>query len=478
MARSSTDAPDSPSASPGGGKPGTSSGGGQHPPGLSQSFAGPAAGKGTGMLPDAMDAMTEHLKQSGERLSATASKLRSQTVSPEAYGLVGTGVSGKTNESISNAADTTQNAADCAEDAGAAVKASKETTQLHDDKSAGKLREIGPDTDVRPHPSEPASTGPQGHRGPGPDLRDSQNGDFAVGGNGKAYADEATIGRYADELSRRTRITLEAGDKLEGTSKREIRPVYKDRESVPPHRDPDREPIAGESADTRQAKLDRYHDSLDRSMQEIFDKQIEVRKAFKDAEGKWFPAESPEKSVTADHARSVFDMANKKMGSAWATKNGSFLMNEKSISADDYNRVFDRMIQDHGKFVDAEKRATADGLTMTMPNDCRGAAEQIIGGNAAELSKVNDNPAVGDNYYKKFAEDSGWDAHYGSVVAKDGNTDLSFETAADVTVPANDGKSFGYFEMYTRDGKPEESFGGIVDQKNEEYKGRKARVVS
>lgn len=474
MARSSTDAPDSHSDSPDGGKPGTSSGSGQQPPGLSQSFAGPAAGKGTGMLPDAMDAMTEHLKQSGERLSATASKLRSQTVSAEAYGLVGTGVSGKTNESITNAADTTQSAADGAKDAGAAVKAAKETTQLHDDKSAGKLREIDPDTDVRPHPSEPASTGPQGHREDPPAKKVSDNERFEVGANGKAYADKATIDRYADELSRKSRITLEAGKELPGTSKHEIRPVFKSKDDVPPNLNHRYEPIAGESEQQRGEKLREFHKSLDDSMSDIMKKQLEVHSSFQDEKGKLFA--NPEKAVADKHGTEVLNLAREKMGPAWMSEKHPHVFTGNPLTEGQYQKLFAEMSQDHGAALDAERRATADELRMTMPNDCKQGASQLTGQDPADMSTVKADPDVGQNYYKDLKGiDGGWGNHYATVVAKDGNSDLAFETAADVTRQREESKSYGYFELYQRDGEGGRgSFDQVIGDKNEEYKERKS----
>ncbi|WP_406690086.1 hypothetical protein REH65_29770 [Saccharopolyspora sp. ID03-671] len=478
MARSSTDAPgssgDAGGGAPGGGRPGSSSGGGQQPPGLSQSFSGPAPGKGTGMLPDAMDAMTEHLNRTGDRLSAIGSKLGSQTVSTEAYGLVGSGVSGSTNQAITKAADTTRGAAGGSKDAGAAVRASKETAQLHDDNSAARLRDIDPDTDVQPGRAEPASTGPQGNDGPR--LRESQNGEFGVAGN-KAYADKATIERYAARLAPNSRITLEAGKPLDGTFKHEIVPVFKSAEDVPRPLKAEHEPIAGESEQQRAEKLAAFHKSLDNSMADIVKKQGEIHASFQEANARIFPGESAEKVVADKHKDAAMNLAQQKMGMPWIAAHHEEMFGTKPPTEKQYQAMFSDMVVGHGATLDAERRATTDGLRMTMPNDCKQGAMQLTGRDAAELSSVNNDPQPGQNYYKNFSDKTGWENHFATVVGKDGNSDLTFETAADFSREQESSKTYGYFEMYERNGPDGQgSFDSEITAANDRYAERKTKA--
>lgn len=156
------------------------------------------------------------------------------------------------------------------------------------------------------------------------------------------------------------------------------------------------------------------------------------------------------------------------------TEKHPFLFRSEPPTEGQYQKLFSDMSQDHGATLEAERRATADELRMTMPNDCKQGASQLTGQNAVELSTVKDNPDVGQNYYKNFAQKEGWENHFATVVAKDGNSDLAFETAADFGKQREEGKGYGFFELYQRNGEGGAgSFDEVIDKKNEEYADRK-----
>lgn len=313
-------------------------------------------------------------------------------------------------------------------------------------------------------------------------IRMSDNGNIAkVGGrDGKAYATKETIDDAANGLEGRenSKITVEMGPPLvPGSELREVRPVYK--EGVLSTEDARFQPVAGESGAQRRSKFDDYRDSLSNpgDIQEIVKVWVAVDKTLstlKENDGSLLgslrkPSSNADTRALREHISAVSRLMSSR--EALFQKKHATILATMKIEEGGLKPLL-KEIMENAKTAYREELTAVDALgaqqlPISLPNDCGGATTRIIANDKHSNPSYTD-PNIGENFYKSLGGGSGWGNHYATVVLKDGNTDVTFEAAADFKAKLEESKFHGFFELY-RQGHPDLSFGSVMETKAGEY---------
>ncbi|MFE9821310.1 hypothetical protein ACFYSH_03890 [Streptomyces sp. NPDC005791] len=303
----------------------------------------------------------------------------------------------------------------------------------------------------------------------------SANGLIALRDRRTAYADAALIQRAAAELDAQERvaITLEPGDTVTVGDRtlHQVLPVYKSedraRSSVTAAGqdagDAAFEPVRGDTAEMRTGKRDAYLQHVGRApkLAPIVMLTEEIHKA----EGKGAGAAS----LVNDLYGRANGLANSVMGGGWLLQqfsDSTFPTGQTLASA---KELLKRVSADYLNGLNSveAREAEVETLMISIPNDCQGTAQQLIGRPPGGLGTVRDNPAVGENHYINLSNRQGgaWQNHFAAVLLRDGADSLSYETAADSYANMQWGKSLGYFALYGAAGT-EQSFAHVIGQEN------------
>ncbi|MFB8090372.1 hypothetical protein [Streptomyces sp. NPDC055992] len=279
--------------------------------------------------------------------------------------------------------------------------------------------------------------------------RISQNGRIAVSGRQEAFAEAELIASANAVLaaSEQVRIRLEAGREVVvgGRVLHRVLPVFASREAAEAARaNSEHEPLAGESAQDRAAKLDSYRRSVVQPPAALGLLLQDVARLA----GRGRPSEG---SVNGVHQR-LLALAMENQGATWAAANVPV---NPLLDPVDYLKTAGRLI---GVIVmeyagSREPERVMQDLLITMPNDCQAAAQRLLGTRMGELQQAGAEPAVGQNHYVNLSDAPGrWNNHFGAVIMRDGDDTLTFEAAADSTSRIGEGKSLGYFALYGKQG--------------------------
>ncbi|MFE9859373.1 hypothetical protein [Streptomyces sp. NPDC005780] len=277
----------------------------------------------------------------------------------------------------------------------------------------------------------------------------SQNGMIAVSGRQEAYADAQLIEAASGALaaSERVRIRLEAGRSvvIAGRTLHRVLPVFASTaEAEAAQANSEHEPIAGESAEARGAKLDSYRRSVVQPPAALGLLLQDVARLA----GKGRPSDA---NVNGVHQR-LLALALESLGPEWAAVQ---VPRDPLLDPVDYlktaGQVIAAIVIEYPGSREPE-RAMQD-LLISMPNDCQAAAQRLLGTRMGELQQAPAEPAVGQNHYVNLSGASGrWNNHFGAVIMRDGDDTLTFEAAADSATPISNGKSLGYFALYGKHG--------------------------
>ncbi|MFI6965767.1 hypothetical protein [Streptomyces sp. NPDC050255] len=280
----------------------------------------------------------------------------------------------------------------------------------------------------------------------------SQNGMIAVSGRQEAYADAELIAGASGVLaaSAGVRIRLEAGRSvvIAGRVLHRVLPVFASTAAAEAARaNSEHEPIAGESAEVRGAKLDSYRQSVVQLPTAIGLLLQDVARLA----GKGRPSDA---NVNGVHQR-LLALAMENQGAEWAAENVPL---NPLLDPVEYLKTAGRLI---GAIAieyagSREPESVMQDLLITMPNDCQAAAQRLLGTRMGELQQARAEPAVGQNHYVNLSDAPGrWNNHFGAVIMRDGDDTLTFEAAADSTSRISNGKSLGYFALYGKHGTPQ-----------------------
>ncbi|MFC8538165.1 hypothetical protein ACFUJY_30220 [Streptomyces sp. NPDC057249] len=279
--------------------------------------------------------------------------------------------------------------------------------------------------------------------------RISQNGRIAVSGRQEAFAEAGLFesANTALAASEQVRIRLEPGREVVvgGRVLRRVLPVFASREAAEAAQaNSEHEPLAGESAQVRGAKLDSYRQSV---VQPPAALGVLLRDIARLAGG----GRPSDGSVNGVHQR-LLALALDNQGAARAAEHVPV---NPLLDPVDYLKTAGRLI---GEIVleyagSREPERVMQDLLITMPNDCQAAAQRLLGTRTGELQQAGAEPAVGQNHYVNLSDMSGrWNNHFGAVIMRDGDDTLTFEAAADSSSRISEGKSLGYFALYGKHG--------------------------
>ena len=325
----------------------------------------------------------------------------------------------------------------------------------------------------------------------------SDGGHLAVTGRQEAYASDDKIEEANGALvASAASVTLEKGaplapadpahwhDAFGDRALHRVTPVYK---AGAPAEKTQHEPVSGDSGAARTHKLAAYKASLSQGIGDIGALYGEIGTVWHEAEanhGGFLGSMRHDPPGTLVHGRftgRIVALITSTVGAAWAAHETAIpVLNPKSsaeLTLKHYSNLLSALMSALTTKIAtdlADEKALRE-LLISLPNDCKQAAMLITGKDAASLSTVKENPAVGDNYFKSFDTNYGWRTHYASVIAKDsagGNTDnLTFEAAADNQAKVEKGKSLGYFELYGTE-IPQQTFEHQILEKQAAYIGR------
>ena len=291
--------------------------------------------------------------------------------------------------------------------------------------------------------------------------RISDNGSIAAAGRQEAYADAELIDRANRELAgeARIRVRLERGPqvRISGRVLHRVLPVLASREAANwPGADQSHEPVLGDSAQTRDEKLAAYKNSL-RALPAEHGELLATAL-------RMTTRTNSNQEIDALH-QNLLSLSNSEMGAQWAADHVP--LNPRTVSnfAQVAATVLSQLVIDRDGTRQPEQLLTA--LLITLPNDCQAAAERLIGTPANGLALPRANPTVGENHYVNLRDvDEGrWQNHFASVIMRDGDDSLTYETAADSSNALSEGKSLGYFALYGAQGT-QQSFDSEIRQQN------------
>ncbi|MFF7342160.1 hypothetical protein ACFZAT_33260 [Streptomyces sp. NPDC008163] len=279
--------------------------------------------------------------------------------------------------------------------------------------------------------------------------RISENGRIAVSGRQDAFVEAELIASANAVLaaSEQVRIRLEAGREVVvgGRVLHRVLPVFASREAADAAQtNSDHEPLAGESAQDREAKLESYRRSV---VQPPAALGVLLQDIARLASG----GRPSDRNINDVHQR-LLALAMENQGATWAAANVPL---NPLLDPVDYLKTAGRLI---GVIVmeyadSREPERVMQDLLITMPNDCQAAAQRLLGTRTGELQQAPAEPAVGQNHYVNLSDAPGrWNNHFGAVIMRDGDDTLTFEAAADSTSRISEGKSLGYFALYGKHG--------------------------
>ena len=102
----------------------------------------------------------------------------------------------------------------------------------------------------------------------------------------------------------------------------------------------------------------------------------------------------------------------------------------------------------YSQFIDSEIAAKDK---IALPTDCAAVVREIVSnGKTVENDRLDDNPDIGSNYYTELPENAsnvGWNFHWGGVVLKDGDDNVTLESAGGTSIGSM-GKNTWWFQMY------------------------------
>lgn len=313
----------------------------------------------------------------------------------------------------------------------------------------------------------------------------SAHGGIAIRGRYEAYADADMITAAAHSLDAQDQvpITLERGAAVQAGERTLYRvlPVYKDAARAAAAvraagRNPEgagHEPVAGDSAAQRGDKRAAYLRSLT-DPPEVRQLVALTRRIVTALQARAEP-----RSSTVDGLRSeAMKLAVATMGGGWVAARFPYPERTGREGLTDLAVIMPGLTADFLAGLPAveNQEAQVQELLITLPNDCKAAAAQLIGTPpAGGLSVRRDAPAVGENHFVDLtgAAADGWANHFAAVILRDGPDSLTYETAADRTSALQQGKSLGYFELYGRAGT-DRSFDQVIGAKNQAYASRSA----
>ncbi|MEU8785751.1 hypothetical protein [Streptomyces sp. NPDC048637] len=314
----------------------------------------------------------------------------------------------------------------------------------------------------------------------------SAHGGIAIRGRYEAYADADMITAAAHSLDAQDQvpITLERGAAVQVGERTLYRvlPVYKDAGRAAAAvraagRNPQgagHEPVAGDSAAQRDDKRAAYLRSLT-DPPEVRQLVALTQRIVAALQGRAEP-----RSSTVDGLRSeAMKLAVATMGGGWVAARFPYPERTGREGLTDLAVIMPSLTADFLAGLPAveNQEAQVHELLITLPNDCKAAAAQLIGTPPnGGLSVRRDAPAVGENHFVDLtgAAPDGWANHFAAVILRDGSDSLTYESAADRTSALQQGKSLGYFELYGRAGT-DQSFDQVIGAKNQAYAERAAQ---
>ncbi|MEU5209293.1 hypothetical protein [Streptomyces sp. NPDC020742] len=313
----------------------------------------------------------------------------------------------------------------------------------------------------------------------------SAHGGIALRGRHEAYADADMIADAAHRLNAQDQvpITLERGAAVQVGERTLYRvlPVYKDADLAAAAvraagRHPQgaaHEPVAGDTAEQRNDKRAAYLRSL------TDPPEVKQLVALTQRIVTALRSRAEPRSSTVDGLRSeAMKLAVATMGGGWVAARFPYPERPGREGLADLAVIMPSLTSDFLAGLPAveDQEATVHELLITLPNDCKAAAAQLIGTPPnGGLSVRRDAPAVGENHFVDLtgAAADGWANHFAAVLLRDGPDSLTYETAADRTSALQQGKSLGYFELYGPAGT-DQSFDAIIGGKNRAYAARSA----
>ncbi|MFH8572643.1 hypothetical protein [Streptomyces sp. NPDC017993] len=313
----------------------------------------------------------------------------------------------------------------------------------------------------------------------------SASGCIAIRGRYEAYADADMITAAARGLDaqHRVAITLERGAAVQVGERTLYRvlPVYKDAARAEAAvraagRSPEgagHEPVSGDSAAQRDDKRAAYQRSLADPPE--FGQLIALARRITTA--LQTRTKTPDPVIDGLRAEAM-KLAVATMGGGWAAAKFPYPERTGREGLKDLAVLMPGLTADFLAGLPAveNQESLVHELLITLPNDCQGAAAQLIGRPAdGGLSVRRDAPAVGENHFVDLtgAAPDGWANHFAAVILRDGHDSLTYETAADRTSAIQHGKSLGYFALYGRAGT-DESFDAVIRAQNLAYAARTA----
>ncbi|MFJ9419152.1 hypothetical protein ACIRPT_34100 [Streptomyces sp. NPDC101227] len=311
----------------------------------------------------------------------------------------------------------------------------------------------------------------------------SANGRIAVRGRYEAYADADMITAAARALDARSQvaITLERGAAVQAGERtlHRVLPVYKDEARAEAAvraagRDPEgtgHEPVRGDSAARREDKRAAYQRSLTeprevRRLIALTRRIVTARQA----------RDEPARGVVSGLRAEAMTLAMATMGGGWVAARFPYPERAGRDGLTDLAVLMPGLTANvlSGLPAVESQESRVHELLITLPNDCQGAAAQLIGRPAdGGLSVRREAPAVGENHFIDLtgAAADGWANHFAAVILRDGDDTLTYETAADRASALQHGKSLGYFALYGRAGS-EQSFDSVIRAQNLDYAAR------
>ncbi|MEV0090291.1 hypothetical protein [Streptomyces sp. NPDC050738] len=294
----------------------------------------------------------------------------------------------------------------------------------------------------------------------------SAQGAIALKGKYEAYASDALFKDARLSLHQaHAPITLERGESVEapgGGTLFRVLPVYISRGRVPHNEQVETayEPVDGDSPRTRADKRTEYADltRLPALALRVAALAAKVRKAGA--------------AEAVDLYGEVSRLALDAMGAPAAMADPHFMAMSKERTPANilafmhgFNQWFSERLPEMRR-----QEGSPDELLISLPNDCKAAAAQLLGADPTALSRVRPEPQVGQNHYIKFdtALDDGWNNHFAAVIMRDGGDTLTYETAADSQSVVQHGKSLGYFAMYGP-AESAQSFAATLTEQNTAY---------
>ncbi|WP_407285191.1 hypothetical protein [Streptomyces sp. BP-8] len=313
----------------------------------------------------------------------------------------------------------------------------------------------------------------------------STHGGIAIRGRYEAYADADLITTAAHRLDAQEQvpITLERGAAVQAGERTlyRVRPVYKDaaraaaavRAAGRSPEESGHEPLRGDSAAQRGDKRAAYLRSLTdppevRQLVALTGRIVTALRA-----------RAEPRSSTVDGLRSeAMKLAMATMGGGWIAARFPYPERAGREGLTDLAVIMPSLTADFLAGLPAveNQEAQVQELLITLPNDCKAAAAQLIGVPPdGGLSVRRDAPAVGENHFVDLtgAAADGWANHFAAVILRDGPDSLTYETAADRGSALQNGKSLGYFALYGRAGT-DQSFDTVIRAQNLAYAERSA----